>query len=179
MNFFPNLQIVLYMYPNPSTASVSLSAPAVPVSTTAETLTNSPSTSASTTQTSNSTSSPTVSQILQRILRPGAPSAQTSGDDPTNDTQFYVNLDALYPLTQNTNHPQGLSIEQIHDASELGVFQGPSMLCTVCQIACEEGTIVQTLQTCQHRFHPVCIQRWLLNNNSCPVCRTHLVTTST
>jgi hypothetical protein len=117
---------------------------------------------------STNASSPTVSQIIQRILRPTAPITQVDdGNGAQNDMHFYVNLDSIYPPVT------GLTVEQIHDRTTLQVFGGStSILCTICQNPCEPGSIVQTIEECRHVFHPVCIERWLVQNNSCPVCRS-------
>jgi hypothetical protein len=129
---------------------------------------SSSSTSTSSTSVSTNASSPTVSQIIQRILRPTAPITQVDdGIGAQNDMHFYVNLDSIYPPVT------GLTVEQIHDRTTLQVFGGTtSILCTICQNPCEPGSIVQTIEECHHVFHPVCIERWLVQNNSCPVCRS-------
>ena len=159
MYFFPNLQIIFNVSPPPP------SAPSVVV----------PPVSASSTQTSTS---PTISQVFQRILRnpsetasAGAAAAESATSVQTDDVHFYVNLDAMYPPAP------GLTIEQIHEVSDLEVMEpgNASVLCTICQNACEPGSVIQTLRQCRHRYHPVCIQRWLVLHNSCPVCRTSLV----
>ena len=31
---------------------------------------------------------------------------------------------------------------------------------------------IKSLIECGHRFHTVCINQWLINTNSCPLCRT-------
>jgi len=151
MYFFPNLQIIFNVPPPPSTPPV-VAPPSV-------------------------STSPTIRHVFQRILRNpseavpvAAPATESATSVPTEDVHFYVNLDTLYPPAS------GLTIEQIHDVSDLEVMEpgDPSMLCTVCQNACEPGSIVQTLRRCRHRFHPVCIQRWLVLHSSCPVCRTLL-----
>lgn len=41
-----------------------------------------------------------------------------------------------------------------------------------CSICLEEMiTDIQVL-TCKHEFHKKCVQRWCLENNVCPICRT-------
>ncbi|XP_047943220.1 E3 ubiquitin-protein ligase Os06g0535400-like [Salvia hispanica] len=47
--------------------------------------------------------------------------------------------------------------------------------CTICL----EGYVAwerrATINTCGHRFHAHCIEAWLRENNTCPLCRHHLV----
>lgn len=149
MNFFPHLQIIF-----------NLTSDGARRDTTTATQTASPATTTD--------SSPTVSQIIQRILRPSVPPPQHAEDNTSgSDVHFYVNLDGMYPS------PSGMTIEQIHDMTVLGVLELESV-CTVCQNPCDPGSIVQTIRQCHHVFHPVCIERWLINNDSCPVCRSTL-----
>jgi len=171
MNFFPNLQIIFNVFPPASPLSTATnsfpdSSPVPPVPVPGPV--SSSSTSTSSTSVSTNASSPTVSQIIQRILRPTAPITQVDdGIGAQNDMHFYVNLDSIYPPVT------GLTVEQIHDRTTLQVFGGTtSILCTICQNPCEPGSIVQTIEECHHVFHPVCIERWLVQNNSCPVCRS-------
>ena len=42
--------------------------------------------------------------------------------------------------------------------------------CTVCLMEFETGDDVRTLN-CSHNFHIDCIDRWLVYNKKCPVCR--------
>ena len=45
--------------------------------------------------------------------------------------------------------------------------------CTIC--LCEEdheGQTDKTVTSCKHSFHTRCIDKWLAENSSCPVCRT-------
>ena len=44
--------------------------------------------------------------------------------------------------------------------------------CTICLLNYNEETKKAT--ECQHIFHQECIDRWLQENNSCPLCRTCL-----
>ena len=45
--------------------------------------------------------------------------------------------------------------------------------CSICLLHYTEETKKAT--ECQHIFHQECIGRWLLENNSCPLCRTILL----
>ncbi|KAJ3695239.1 hypothetical protein LUZ60_000616 [Juncus effusus] len=43
--------------------------------------------------------------------------------------------------------------------------------CAVCLSFLEEGDVVRMLPACHHVFHVGCIDKWLVANASCPVCR--------
>jgi hypothetical protein len=181
MNFFPNLQIIVNI-PSSGTAP-SVSTHPRPQQEISLPMSNAHTSHTSqTSSSSSSNSSPTVSQIIQRILRPTAAGSapipitqlEETGSTLTNDMHFYVNLDSYYPP------PSGMTIEQIHEMTELSVrlpsssSNSASEMCTICQNTCETGSIVQTIRQCRHTFHPVCIERWLIHHNSCPVCRSAL-----
>ena len=40
-----------------------------------------------------------------------------------------------------------------------------------CAICHEEDNVVRHTLPCNHTFHIHCIQRWFLNNSTCPLCR--------
>ncbi|XP_076913773.1 putative E3 ubiquitin-protein ligase HIP1 [Bidens hawaiensis] len=44
--------------------------------------------------------------------------------------------------------------------------------CSVC--LCDRGKKIGRLE-CGHQYHAVCIKRWLLSKNSCPMCRSAAV----
>ncbi|KAJ3689136.1 hypothetical protein LUZ61_018300 [Rhynchospora tenuis] len=51
--------------------------------------------------------------------------------------------------------------------------------CVVCLSDFEEKDHVKVIPKCGHRFHPSCIDVWLVTSGSCPVCRcSDMVTTS-
>lgn len=52
---------------------------------------------------------------------------------------------------------------------------GKGTACSVCTDELAEGEEVQVLP-CKHQFHPPCLAPWLLQQNSCPMCRTELPT---
>ena len=47
------------------------------------------------------------------------------------------------------------------------------MRCSVCLSELDEGNNQDAIEVtdCNHRFHRACLQRWLEENNNCPLCR--------
>ncbi|XP_047058342.1 RING-H2 finger protein ATL39-like [Lolium rigidum] len=43
--------------------------------------------------------------------------------------------------------------------------------CAVCLSVVDDGETVRQLPACNHLFHQVCVDVWLLSKASCPVCR--------
>ncbi|WVZ79034.1 hypothetical protein U9M48_026662 [Paspalum notatum var. saurae] len=50
----------------------------------------------------------------------------------------------------------------------------PPAGCAICLSEFADGERIRLLPVCGHRFHVVCIDRWLLAHCSCPTCRRRL-----
>ena len=62
----------------------------------------------------------------------------------------------------------------INAKTELYDLFGESIFCAICQEDVKEGERVRAIQGCQHAFHSVCVDPWLLNKGNCPNCRAPL-----
>ncbi|KDO29276.1 hypothetical protein SPRG_05456 [Saprolegnia parasitica CBS 223.65] len=56
-----------------------------------------------------------------------------------------------------------------------GTVHETSKQCTICQLAYEIGSHIVTLTPCQHFFHALCVDKWLWNHTTCPLCRKEVV----
>ncbi|OZC08936.1 zinc finger, C3HC4 type [Onchocerca flexuosa] len=82
--------------------------------------------------------------------------------------------------TSNDPLPIGATVEQINRFSttykyvkENDIPENEQERCTVCLNDFETDEEVRALR-CNHVFHVVCIDRWLVYNKKCPVCRLDL-----
>jgi hypothetical protein len=50
------------------------------------------------------------------------------------------------------------------------LIESPKTLLYICGI-CQEGVTTRGATECGHNFHSVCLKKWLIKNNTCPVCR--------
>lgn len=52
-------------------------------------------------------------------------------------------------------------------------------MCSICHSQYEEGDILRSINSCNHIFHLSCIEEWLHNHTTCPVCRRDITTEDT
>lgn len=154
MNFFPNLQVHFHM---------NLFTP--PDNQTARTVrenTSSP--------TEDSRANPLVN-VIASMIRQSLTSANTTttGDESAprslNDIHFYVNVDSQ----------SGLSVQELNEFTRLRLSNdNDAAVCSICQNRILSQTIVRDIQVCHHIFHPECIDEWLIQHETCPVCRANV-----
>ncbi|GAV72924.1 zf-RING_2 domain-containing protein [Cephalotus follicularis] len=48
------------------------------------------------------------------------------------------------------------------------------LCCSICLQDFQDGDSARELPSCEHFFHSDCIETWLTQNGSCPVCRTYI-----
>ncbi|XP_077131221.1 uncharacterized protein LOC143785956 [Ranitomeya variabilis] len=71
--------------------------------------------------------------------------------------------------------PVNIRLEVVNSAMLLlptsrRLAQDPPETCTICLDDIVAGNEVSSME-CSHSFHLACIGRWLLDNNTCPLCR--------
>ncbi|XP_074549218.1 E3 ubiquitin-protein ligase RNF6 isoform X2 [Halichoeres trimaculatus] len=76
---------------------------------------------------------------------------------------------------EDDDHPRGLTKEQIDNLSTRTYGQASldgemGRACSVCINEYAQGNKLRRLP-CSHEFHIHCIDRWLSENNTCPICR--------
>ncbi|KAI3450395.1 hypothetical protein Pfo_007060 [Paulownia fortunei] len=47
--------------------------------------------------------------------------------------------------------------------------------CAICLEEYKDGETRAAITACNHRYHACCIKAWLGKNDTCPLCRTHVV----
>ena len=115
-------------------------------------------------------------QILELLLNPNT-LRMPAGRPIDPSTMTYDEL--LEQFGIGTEHRRGASPETIQS---LPTFQWDATTTTAqqqtcCHICLEDfvvGDTLRQLPTCQHVFHPQCIDRWLATVAACPVCRQEI-----
>jgi len=112
-----------------------------------------------------------LTNVMNRVLRQSIGQFLEDGD-----MHLFFNIENTTPTPTPTPTQRGMTVEQIYNATVLEICPEThsSQVCSVCQQHLEPSHVIQSISTCHHSFHPVCIGRWLMNNNSCPVCRVQL-----
>ncbi|MED6189074.1 hypothetical protein PIB30_092136 [Stylosanthes scabra] len=59
-------------------------------------------------------------------------------------------------------------------ASATDPNRGGSLECCICLSAFRDEEKLKILPGCEHRFHCECVDKWLTNHSSCPLCRASL-----
>ncbi|XP_064187861.1 E3 ubiquitin-protein ligase RNF6 [Anguilla rostrata] len=83
---------------------------------------------------------------------------------------------------EEDEHPHGLTKEQIDNLSTRTYGQASlegelGRTCSVCINEYTQGNKLRRLP-CAHEFHIHCIDRWLSQNNTCPICRQPILATA-
>lgn len=112
--------------------------------------------------------------------------ALATGDE--NDLNLFNALFAtlINPTRMDTVNRQsnGLTPEQIADNSTIMTYSGnpgpsedqpSSTICSICTLEYEPRQHIRSLDQCDHCFHISCIDRWLADHNTCPLCRTNVL----
>ncbi|KAF1871790.1 hypothetical protein Lal_00020585 [Lupinus albus] len=93
-------------------------------------------------------------------------------------------LDLSIPIVGSNNWPRGLDPEIIETfptfeySTVKGLKKGKATLeCAVCLNEFHDDETLRLIPVCSHVFHPECIDAWLVNHSTCPVCRANLVST--
>lgn len=83
---------------------------------------------------------------------------------------------------EDDEHPRGLTKEQIDNLATRTYGQASlegeqGRACSVCINEYAQGNKLRSLP-CAHEFHIHCIDRWLSENNTCPICRQPILSSS-
>ena len=98
----------------------------------------------------------------------------TNSNNINNNTTNYVNnieFDDDEDSDIEYGFPNESDIKKINDNSKLEVFRETRMKqCSVCYTNIKFGDIVRKIN-CNHIFHQECVDKWLEEKLSCPLCR--------
>ncbi|KAM9775344.1 E3 ubiquitin-protein ligase RNF6 [Syngnathus typhle] len=109
--------------------------------------------------------------------RPPLPTSRDTNNLVENGTLPILRLAQFFLLNDEDDdeHPRGLTKEQIDNLATRSYGQASlegeaGRACSVCINEYAQGNKLRRLP-CAHEFHIHCIDRWLSENNTCPICR--------
>ena len=109
----------------------------------------------------------TQAQTQTRATNRQTTNRQTSQLDSLDNIIFYVDDE----IEQNT----GLTINEINNNSTIEtIVDSNETICSICRQPITN--ICRKLNNCSHSFHVGCIDEWLVDNNTCPICRAVIPT---
>ncbi|NWY69677.1 RF12A ligase, partial [Erithacus rubecula] len=84
----------------------------------------------------------------------------------------FLSLAQFFLLNEDDdNQPRGLTKEQIDNLAMRNFGESDALkTCSVCITEYTEGNKLRKLP-CSHEYHVHCIDRWLSENSTCPICR--------
>ncbi|KAK7265812.1 hypothetical protein RJT34_33436 [Clitoria ternatea] len=68
----------------------------------------------------------------------------------------------------------GDSLNKLPHHMILKDMKAENSCCTICLQDIEVGEIARSLPRCHHTFHLICVDKWLVKNDTCPVCRQNV-----
>ena len=86
---------------------------------------------------------------------------------PHEVTFFDINMSHLFRTPVSNN---GLSVVNINESSQKIIIDRDTE-CYICLDTLLQGSCVRRLNVCTHMYCIDCIDTWLKNHNSCPVCK--------
>ncbi|KAF2852383.1 hypothetical protein T440DRAFT_553774 [Plenodomus tracheiphilus IPT5] len=123
-----------------------------------------------------------VAATTQETESPETPAATAVGTDATETTPTAASDDIQIskdtPRTLAEDHQEGIAPAQPAIAATTTGTDNPSndatLGCSICTEDFEKGQDLRVLP-CNHKFHPECVDPWLLNvSGTCPLCRVDL-----
>ncbi|CAI8610072.1 unnamed protein product [Vicia faba] len=90
--------------------------------------------------------------------------ANNTGYDEIHDLQSLVASRGL----------SGDSLSKLPHHMIMKDMKAEDTLCAICLQDMEVGEVARSLPHCYHTFHLICVDKWLVKNDSCPICRQNV-----
>lgn len=74
-------------------------------------------------------------------------------------------------LNLGDDNERRLTLSEINTGCETKIHSGEDETCSICREVINETSIVREIKNCRHKFHQLCLDTWLENRRTCPICR--------
>uniref|UniRef100_A0A8D2CW18 RING-type E3 ubiquitin transferase n=1 Tax=Sciurus vulgaris TaxID=55149 RepID=A0A8D2CW18_SCIVU len=137
---------------------------------------------------SSSNSNPSCDSQIISVMFDGFNEINTSSSSPSqprqesqyttpatsDESDSWPFLAHFFILNEAHNQPTGLTKQQIDNFAVRNFGKdGALKACSICLTEFKESNKIRILP-CSHEYHIHCIDRWLSENSTCPVCRREL-----
>ncbi|XP_050870959.1 NEP1-interacting protein-like 2 isoform X2 [Lathyrus oleraceus] len=86
----------------------------------------------------------------------------------------YDEIHDVHSLVAASRGLPGDTLSKLPHHTILKGTKAENTLCAICLQDMEVGEVARSLPRCYHTFHLICVDKWLLKNDSCPICRQNV-----
>lgn len=110
-----------------------------------------------------------IDNLINRIQRDHS---LTPSASEILSTGINVAASTVEPDNLGDDRQERLTLAEINTGTETKIFNGEEEeTCSICREPINGNSIVREIKNCRHKFHILCLDTWLENRRTCPVCR--------
>ena len=72
----------------------------------------------------------------------------------------------------NVNELQKIDLEKL--PKRTAEEEETNLVCSICHDDYKVGEVLRLLKVCPHSFHAECVDKWILQHSTCPICRSDI-----
>ena len=114
-------------------------------------------------------------RVSDRQKQRDLPSSRANLFRPPSIVIISYELDNFFRNIERDDNEVGLTLKELLSKTKLiAENSNPSEFCAICQDYTNSGGVLRTINNCEHTFHAICIDTWLVKNKCCPLCKINL-----
>jgi hypothetical protein len=97
---------------------------------------------------------------------------------PTSNSASIINtLLGIPPQVNQSSQQRGITITELLGNTSLVVYHenDETETCSICTEEYQNHDIQRKINRCNHLFHSRCLENWVTNHSTCPLCREEIV----
>jgi hypothetical protein len=110
-----------------------------------------------------------IATPITPVATPAVPAA-TPGEAANNFFGLGLGIGA-----SDNSETRRLTLAEINTGCETKIYSGPEDTCSICREPINGTSIIREIKNCRHQFHQLCLDTWLENRRTCPICRGNIV----
>ncbi len=120
------------------------------------------------------TATNSVSSGAGSVDSAGASAASAAAPTPVEVSNGFFGLGLGIGASDNSE-TRRLTLAEINTGCETKIYSGPDDTCSICREPINGTSIIREIKNCRHKFHQLCLDTWLENRRTCPICRGNIV----